>query len=77
MRVGEEGQARSGRYKSACKTQREFDVWSQHPYTEGGPTSKAYSHGDVPLGNMSDMLAVLNTAIRAKHVVAARVPASG
>jgi len=57
-------------YKSACKTRVQFDVWSQHPYTEGGPSVKAYSHGDVPLGNMSDMLAVLNTAIRANHVVA-------
>jgi len=57
-------------YKSACKTRVQFDVWSQHPYTEGGPTTKAYSHGDVPLGNMSDMLAVLNTAIRANHVAA-------
>jgi hypothetical protein len=57
-------------YKSACKTRVQFDVWSQHPYTEGGPSMKAHTHGDVPLGNMSDMLAVLNTAIRANHVVA-------
>jgi len=60
-------------YKSACKTRVEFDVWSQHPYTEGGPTRKANRHGDVPFGNMSDMRAVLNTAIRANHVKAGKV----
>ena len=57
-------------YKSACKTRVQFDVWSQHPYTEGGPSVTARFRGDVPLGNMSDMLAVLNTAIRANHVAA-------
>ncbi|MGD0272607.1 MAG: hypothetical protein ABSB96_02600 [Gaiellaceae bacterium] len=57
-------------YKSACTTRVQFDVWSQHPYTEGGPSVKAHFRGDVPLGNMSDMLAVLNTAIRANHVAA-------
>lgn len=58
------------KYKSACKTKVKFDIWSQHPYTEGGPTVKANTHGDLPLGNMSDMRDVLNTAVRANHVVA-------
>ena len=57
------------KYKSACKTRVAFDAWSQHPYTEGGPSTTAHRHGDVPLGNMSDMRAVLNTAIRAKNVI--------
>ena len=61
-------------YKSACKTRVQFDVWSQHPYTEGGPTATAHRHGDLPLGNMSDMLAVLNTAIKANHVAARSTP---
>ena len=58
------------KYKSACKTKVKFDIWSQHPYTEGGPTVKANTHGDLPLGNMNDMRDVLNTAVRANHVVA-------
>jgi hypothetical protein len=57
------------KYKSACKARVQFDVWSQHPYTEGGPITKARVHDDLPLGNMSDMREVLNTAIRAKHIV--------
>jgi hypothetical protein len=56
-------------YRSVCKARTQFDVWAQHPYTEGGPSKKARLHGNVSLGNMSDMRAVLNAAIRAKHVV--------
>jgi hypothetical protein len=56
-------------YQSACKTKTKFDVWSHHPYTEGGPTIRAKVHGNVSLGDMGDMRAVLNTAIRAGHVV--------
>ena len=56
-------------YQSACKTKTKFDVWSHHPYTEGGPTTRAKVHGNVSLGDMGDMRAVLNAAIRAGHVV--------
>jgi hypothetical protein len=56
-------------YKSACKTKTKVDVWSHHPYTQGGPTTKAKAHGNVSLGDMGEMRAVLNTAIKANHVV--------
>ena len=56
-------------YKSACKQHAKFDVWAHHPYTEGGPTHRASVHGNASLGDMGDMRAVLNTAIRANHVV--------
>jgi hypothetical protein len=56
-------------YQSACKTKTKFDVWSHHPYTEGGPTIQAKVHGNVSLGDMGDMRAVLDAAIRAGHVV--------
>src|SRR5664280_1007714 len=55
-------------YKSACKTKTEFDVWAHHPYTQSGPTTKVKVHGDVSLGDMGEMRAVLNTAIKANHV---------
>jgi hypothetical protein len=56
-------------YKSACKAKTKFDIWSHHPYTQGGPTMKAKVHGDVSLGDMGTMRAVLNAAIAANHVV--------
>jgi hypothetical protein len=56
-------------YQSACTSQAKFDVWAQHPYTGGGPTLKAGLHGNVSLGNLGEMRAVLNAAIRAGHVV--------
>jgi hypothetical protein len=56
-------------YKSACKTKTKVDVWSHHPYTEGGPTKKAALPGNVTLGNMDEMRDVLNAAIKAHHIV--------
>ncbi|HEY4977310.1 MAG TPA: hypothetical protein VII05_08200, partial [Gaiellaceae bacterium] len=56
-------------YKSACKTKTKFDVWSHHPYTQGDPTTRARLHGNVSLGDMGDMRTVLNTAIKANHIV--------
>ncbi len=57
-------------YKPACKTKTKFDVWAHHPYTQGGPTTKAKSHGNASLGDMGEMRNVLNAAIKANHVVA-------
>jgi hypothetical protein len=59
-------------YRSACKTKTKFDVWSHHPYTQGGPTTKAGVHGNVSLGDLGEMRKVLNTAIKAKHVVSSQ-----
>ena len=59
-------------YKSACKAKTKVDIWSHHPYTQGGPTTKARSHGNVSLGDMGEMRAVLNAAIKAKHVVSGK-----
>ena len=56
-------------YRSACKTKTKFDVWSHHPYTQGDPTTKAKVHGNVSLGDMGEMRAVLNKAIKTHHVV--------
>jgi len=59
-------------YKSACKAKTKIDVWSHHPYTQGGPTTKARIHGNASLGDMGEMRKVLNTAIKAKHVVSSQ-----
>jgi hypothetical protein len=56
-------------YRSACNTKTKVDVWSHHPYTQGGPTTKAKVHGNASLGNMSEMRAVLNAALTVNHVV--------
>jgi hypothetical protein len=56
-------------YQSACGSQAKFDVWAQHPYTMGGPTMKSGLHGNVSLGDLGEMRAVLNAAIRTGHVV--------
>jgi len=56
-------------YKSVCKTNTKFDVWSHHPYTNGDPTTKAKAQGNVSLGDMGEIRAVLNAAIKAHHVV--------
>jgi hypothetical protein len=47
-------------YKASCKTKTKFDVWSHHPYTQGGPTMKSPNHGNASLGDMGAMRSVLN-----------------
>ncbi len=42
----------------------EFDVWSHHPYTYGGPTHKAFHKNDVSLGDLDKMTALLKSADR-------------
>lgn len=61
-------------YKASCKTKTKFDVWSHHPYTQGGPTMKSPNHGNASLGNMGEMRGVLNAAIKAHHVVSSQKP---
>ncbi len=56
-------------FRSKCKSRAKFDVWAQHPYTEGGPTTTAAMYGNVSLGNLGEMRAALNAAIRIGHVV--------
>jgi hypothetical protein len=52
-----------------CSDPVHFDVWSHHPYTHGGPFARAQLPGDVELGDLPRMLAVLNAAVRFHHVV--------
>ncbi len=59
-------------YRPTCATRVPFDAWGHNPYTDGGPTHRAYSADDVSLGDLARMDALLRAAVRAGHVVAAR-----
>ena len=52
-----------------CDQPAHFDVWAHHPYTWGGPTHKASGVGDVSVGDLPEMGALLRAAVRAGHVV--------
>jgi hypothetical protein len=58
-------------YRPTCSAHVPFDAWAHNPYTEGGPTHRAYSADDVSLGDLPRMDALLKAAVRTKHVVAA------
>ena len=49
-----------------------FDVWSDHPYTTGGPTHRATNKGDVSLGDLPEMRRVLNAAIARHRIVSSQ-----
>ena len=51
-----------------CSQRTPFEIWSTHPYTSGGPTHKATHPDDVSLGNLPEMKALLDAAVRAHHV---------
>jgi hypothetical protein len=54
---------------ATCHNPVRFDVWSHHPYTFGGPFGKAKLPGDVELGDLPKMRAVLQAGVRLHHVV--------
>jgi hypothetical protein len=60
--------------KPTCSTSVRFDVWATHPYTSGGPTHHANKPDDVSLGDLPEMRAVLDAAIRTHHIVSAHRP---
>jgi hypothetical protein len=54
---------------ATCNKPADFDVWSHHPYTFGGPFGKAKNPDDVELGDLPRMRALLQAAVRLHHVV--------
>jgi Cellulase (glycosyl hydrolase family 5) len=57
---------------STCQGSIRFDVWSHHPYTpylHGGPFAHAKLPGDVELGDLPRMRAVLKAGVRLGQVV--------
>jgi hypothetical protein len=57
-----------------CRARVQFDVWSHHPYTSGGPTRKAVLPDDVSLGDLPEMRRVLQAGMRSGNVVSPRPP---
>lgn len=54
--------------RPTCKTKVDFDVWATHPYTSGNPTHKAVLANDVSLGDLPEMRAVLDAAVRHRQL---------
>lgn len=54
--------------KPTCSSTSEFDVWSHHPYTNGGPTHSAADPDDVSLGDLDEMRVLLDAAERAGRI---------
>jgi len=61
--------SRTRPYRPTCAARVQFDAWAHNPYTEGGPSHRAYSADDVSLGDLPKMNALLRAAVRADHVV--------
>jgi hypothetical protein len=51
-----------------CNERINFDVWSHHPYTTGGPTKKAGNPDDASLGDLPEMRRMLEAAVRSGRV---------
>jgi len=51
-----------------CNTRVEFDIWSHHPYTSGGPTHHAVNPNDVSLGDLPKMSRLLHQAVGLRAV---------
>jgi hypothetical protein len=57
---------------ATCHDRIDFDVWSHHPYTFGGPFGRAKNPDDVELGDLPRMRALLQAGVRLHHVVSTR-----
>ena len=56
---------------ATCNKPVEFDAWSHHPYTFGGPFGHAKLRDDVELGDLPRMRALLKAGVRLHHIVSA------
>jgi hypothetical protein len=55
-------------YRPTCNARSSFDIWSQHPYTAGGPTHSAQSRSDVAIGDLGAVRQVLDAARSFGHI---------
>lgn len=56
---------------ATCQQTVEFDVWSHHPYTYGGPFGRARIADNVELGDLPKMEALLRAGTSLNRVVSA------
>lgn len=54
--------------KATCNATISFDIWSMHPYTNGGPNRSARAKDDVSLGDLPEMRRLLRAGEKAGHV---------
>ncbi|HEU5244662.1 MAG TPA: cellulase family glycosylhydrolase [Gaiellaceae bacterium] len=52
-----------------CHVPIRFDIWSHHPYSHGGPFARAKVAGDVEIGDLPKMRALLNAGVRLGNIV--------
>ena len=64
-----------GEAKAGCSRRIHFDIWSHHPFTSGGPTHHAFHKGDISLGDLGEMKALLTASYKFKHIVTGAPPA--
>jgi hypothetical protein len=60
--------------KPTCHMKTEFDAWSFHPYTSGGPLHTGQTPNDLSLGDMPKLRPILAAARRYGHLTAPRAP---
>jgi Cellulase (glycosyl hydrolase family 5) len=58
---------------TTCQQTVDFDVWSHHPYTYGGPFGRARVADNVELGDLPKMNALLKAGVRL-HTIASTNP---
>jgi hypothetical protein len=58
---------------TTCQQTVDFDVWSHHPYTYGGPFGRARVTDNVELGDLPKMNALLKAGVRL-HTIASTNP---
>src|SRR5205085_11897382 len=59
----------TGPPRRVCDRTIQFDAWSTHPYTSGGPNHRAALPDDVSLGDLPKMKALLDAAVAQGVVV--------
>jgi hypothetical protein len=60
------------RPRPTCRARVNFEIWSTHPYTAGGPNHHAYRPNDVSIGDLPEMDSLLLAAARAGHIISHR-----
>ena len=60
--------------RASCSRRVHFDIWSHHPFTSGGPTHHAFKKGDVSLGDLPEMKALLVASYKYHHILAPQMP---
>jgi hypothetical protein len=57
------------RPRNGCPEPVQFDVWSHHPYTSGGPSHKVSNPSSVSIAQLPRMQRLLRAAVRYKRIV--------